>query len=1089
MARLGKQTWTMWIRFALVVAVMSMSMTWNPPTASAATTFSNVSMNTTTPAMYDKFEMTFNLSTTYNNPFDPNEANVLATFTTPSGATEVVPAFYKSETAPNWAVRYSPRQTGVHSVVLTVQDANGTGTSSAYTFTAGSPGNNRGFMGVEGSRFVDSYGKQLTLIGTNFAWNDSGAGERAVENEIPNLKPAKMNLLRVWYTCWWSGLGPEWGPVTAHETGVVTEYEGIGRYQLYNQSKVDDILEAAEANDVYIMLTMNSFGDFYYQWYVNAYNQANGGPSTYTENNLSFWTDPVAKEYQKKLLRYMFARFGYSRALGMLEYWNESDNRVDTSAEIRAAWHSEMDAYWKSWDFYNHPTTTSYAWKDHVGQNHGSWETLPFLDATNAHRYDDSPNVIDNWQAQIEKLHNIGGNRPAFIGEVGRPQGDYATDPAIDEYMHNALWAPIFRAGAAGGSLWWFVEGTGFALPSALKAVHTRLADFVQPVEEHLIDMPHVDYGLQANGTKAGGFKSATRAYLWINDTQANHTVTNPRTVSGMTFTLPMTNGAYNVTFYNTYTGTYGTTTSVQATGGNLTISVPSFSRDIAVKIECQSCNSADTQAPTAPTNLASPAKTDTTVDLTWTASTDNVGVTGYEIYKDGAFAGSTTGATAYTATGLTANTTYSFTVKAKDAAGNTSAASQAINVTTNSSGGGGNLLQNPGFELDNGSGAPASWTCEQNYCSRDTAVKRSGTSSMKVDNVTGAWFGQYQTVTGTAGETYVFDGYVNITRNTGTKVNVDVQFLNGSNGLISSHRAASYNGTTTSGWERVQGTFAAPAGTAKVKVQVYYTDLNAAVYLDDFALTTQTASDTQAPTAPANLASPSKTDTTITLTWNASTDNVGVTGYEIYRGSALAGTTGGSTTTFTDAGLTANTSYSYTVKAKDAAGNVSASSSALSVTTNASPTNLLQNPGFELDNGSGVPASWTCEQNYCSRDTAVKRSGTSSMKVDNVTGAWFGQYQTVTGTAGKTYAFEGYVNITRNSGTKVNVDVHFLNSSDGTISSHAVAFYNGTTTSGWQHMQGSFTAPAGTAKVKVRVHYTDLNAAVYLDDFVLSSN
>ncbi|HZG75200.1 MAG TPA: fibronectin type III domain-containing protein, partial [Paenibacillus sp.] len=775
--------------------------------------------------------------------------------------------------------------------------------------------------------------------------------------------------------------------------------------------------------------------------------------------------------------------FGYSRALGMLEYWNESDNRVDTSAEIRADWHSEMDAYWKSLDFYNHPTSTSFAWKDHVGQNHGSWDTLPFLDATNSHRYDDSPNVIDNWEAQIEKLHDIGNDRPAFMAEIGRPTGDYSTDPTTDEYMHDSLWAPIFRAGAAGGSLWWILE-TGFDLPASLKAVHTRLADFVQPLEEHLIDMPHVDYGLQSNDTKVGGFKSNERAYLWINDTQSNWTVANPRTVSGMTFTLPMANGSYDVMFYDTYSGQYGTTATAQASGGNLTITVPSFTRDIAVRIECDGCYVPDTEAPTAPTNLTSPSKTSTTVGLSWTASTDNIGVAGYEVYKDGAYLATVTGATTYSASGLTPETTYSFTVRAKDAMGNVSPASQALQVTTNVDTSGMNLLQNPGFELDNGSGAPASWICEQAYCSRDTAVKRSGDASMKVDHSSGAWFGQYQIVPGIAGETYAFEGHVNVARNSGTTINVDVLFLNASNSVLASHTAKSYNGTTTSGWEYVQGAYAAPAGTAKVKVQVYYMNLNAAVYLDDFSLM---HGDTEAPTSPTNLTSPSKTDTTVDLTWTASTDNVGVSSYEIYRDGAYLGAATG-VTAYTATGLLPGSTYSFTVKAKDASGNVSPESQALQVTTDgdSSGINLLQNPGFELDNGSGVPASWTCEQAYCFRDTAVKRSGAASVKVDNVSNAWFGQYQIVPGIAGETYAFEGYVNVTRNTGTTVNVDVQFLNASNTVLAGHLVQSFNGTTTSGWEHVQGAYTAPAGTTKVKVQVYYMNLNAAVYLDDFSL---
>ncbi|RQW12841.1 fibronectin type III domain-containing protein [Paenibacillus rhizophilus] len=93
----------------------------------------------------------------------------------------------------------------------------------------------------------------------------------------------------------------------------------------------------------------------------------------------------------------------------------------------------------------------------------------------------------------------------------------------------------------------------------------------------------------------------------------------------------------------------------------------------------------ADTQAPTAPTFLTSPSKTSTSVSLSWTASTDNIGVTGYEVYKGATPIGSPTGTT-FTVTGLSANTEYTFTVKAKDEAGNLSAASNAVTVTTSAS-------------------------------------------------------------------------------------------------------------------------------------------------------------------------------------------------------------------------------------------------------------------------------------------------------------------------------------------------------------------------------------------------------------------
>ena len=90
----------------------------------------------------------------------------------------------------------------------------------------------------------------------------------------------------------------------------------------------------------------------------------------------------------------------------------------------------------------------------------------------------------------------------------------------------------------------------------------------------------------------------------------------------------------------------------------------------------------ADTEAPSVVTGLASSNVTETSFDLSWSASTDNVGVVSYEIFQDGVSIG-TTGATTLSVSGLSASTTYAMTVTASDAAGNTSAASSALNVTT----------------------------------------------------------------------------------------------------------------------------------------------------------------------------------------------------------------------------------------------------------------------------------------------------------------------------------------------------------------------------------------------------------------------
>lgn len=99
-----------------------------------------------------------------------------------------------------------------------------------------------------------------------------------------------------------------------------------------------------------------------------------------------------------------------------------------------------------------------------------------------------------------------------------------------------------------------------------------------------------------------------------------------------------------------------------------------------------------------------------------------------------------------------------------------------------------------------------------------------------------------------------------------------------------------------------------------------------------NFEITGGTGGDTQAPTTPASLAASNATQTTIDLSWSASTDNVGVSGYDVYQGNTVIGTA--TTTTYQATGLSANTSYSFRVKAKDAAGNQSGFSNTATATT-----------------------------------------------------------------------------------------------------------------------------------------------------------
>jgi len=114
----------------------------------------------------------------------------------------------------------------------------------------------------------------------------------------------------------------------------------------------------------------------------------------------------------------------------------------------------------------------------------------------------------------------------------------------------------------------------------------------------------------------------------------------------------------------------------------------------------------------------------------------------------------------------------------------------------------------------------------------------------------------------------------------------------------------------------------------------------NGKVYLATFSnqlmvygLLSGSSSDTQAPTLPTNLKVSSVTSNSVSLTWTGSTDNVGVTGYQIFRDASPVGTA--TVNNFTDVTLASGTLYQYSVRAYDAAGNLSQSSNTVSATTN----------------------------------------------------------------------------------------------------------------------------------------------------------
>jgi glucose/arabinose dehydrogenase/chitodextrinase len=423
---------------------------------------------------------------------------------------------------------------------------------------------------------------------------------------------------------------------------------------------------------------------------------------------------------------------------------------------------------------------------------------------------------------------------------------------------------------------------------------------------------------------------------------------------------------------------------------------------------------SSDTQAPTVPTNLTANAISSTQINLTWTASTDNVGVTGYLIERcEGTGCSNfsslpaTPSGTSHTDTGLTTNTTYRYRVRAIDAASNLSGYSNIASATTQAGGGGPPGLV-AAYAFDEGSGTTvADASSNGNTGTISGATWASGrygaglsfngsfarvnvpdsasldlTTAMTLEawvmptTVTSAWrdviykgndnyylmatssrtarpvggatiSGIHQEATGTA--PIAVNTFTHLaTTYDGSLVRL---FVNGTQ--VASKAATGSIATSTNqlqiGGDSIYGQYF--AGTID-EVRIYDTALTQSqIQADMNSPIGSGSSDTQAPTAPTNLTATGVTRGEIDVTWSASTDDLGVAGYRIFRNGTQVGTAS-TYTSFQDIGLNPGTSYTYTVRAFDAAGNTSGLSAPATGTTRSSGTffqNEVLASGFDL--------------------------------------------------------------------------------------------------------------------------------------------
>ncbi|NMO20886.1 DUF1565 domain-containing protein [Pyxidicoccus fallax] len=420
-----------------------------------------------------------------------------------------------------------------------------------------------------------------------------------------------------------------------------------------------------------------------------------------------------------------------------------------------------------------------------------------------------------------------------------------------------------------------------------------------------------------------------------------------------------------------------------------------------------------DTTPPTAPSGLSATAVSSSAVALSWNASTDNVGVASYSVFRDGARVATVSGLT-YRDSGRAPSTTYAYRVVATDAAGNASAPSPTVSVTTpaqtgsalisesfDSSAGGMTAVRGGTWAVSGGRydlSSPAAGTVEMgngNLAVHGTAVSGDFTLTTlaRSPGTSSAW-DDFSIVFGyTDTANHYFASF-----NEGNDANTHGLFRVQAGTMT---QIADFTGGITPGVDHAIQVERSGA-TLRVSLdgvlvgevtdstftsgKVGYGSRNDAASFDDLRVVAATTSaDTTPPTTPTGLTATAASSTEVELSWNASSDNVGVASYTVLRaGTPVCTVTG---LTCGDTGLSPATTYSYTVQARDAAGNVSPASSAVSVTTPGGTGSALLSENFE--SATSFPsAGWT--NNSGNGSWAVVTDGTRAVQQQSATSATY---------------------------------------------------------------------------------------------------
>lgn len=364
------------------------------------------------------------------------------------------------------------------------------------------------------------------------------------------------------------------------------------------------------------------------------------------------------------------------------------------------------------------------------------------------------------------------------------------------------------------------------------------------------------------------------------------------------------------------------------------------------VSNEASTTTLADNQPPTAPGNLTVTGTTRTAVNLSWSISTDDVGIDRYDVYINGKKSYSIpqvgTGTQTFVAYGLNFGTTYTFVVKARDAAGNESPASNQVSA----------IAQANGLSYKYYQGT---WTTLPNF-NLLTPIERGITPNVdesvrnRSDNYAIVWEG-YINIPATG--SYTFETF----SDAGSKLYIGTPYSPTATPLVNNdgiHSGQYRSGTITLTQGSYPITLTYFEGTGSDDIGIFWSSLSAGILLRT-AIPSSAFRDNlslgAAPAAPTGISAAVVSHTKLKVNW---TDNVSnETGFEVYRSLtstgtySIVGTTGANVNNFTDTSLTPNTTYFYKLKSINKAGSsaftaVASAKTALLPAIPPAPTDLV---------------------------------------------------------------------------------------------------------------------------------------------------